>query len=493
MAMKAKTMVVMAGISFGLILLAPFSGHADDCEEAKLKFNKALHMQHDPADAAALAEKEILYKQAVDLCPDYAEAHNNLGDVYENLARYDEAIAEYEKASKLQPKMATPLFSLGDVYLKTGRYQEAIEYYDRGLDLDPDDKATKALRRNAETILRSGGGKVLSKEKIVEVLGRQAVRGPGDAVSLAFRESAVPFDSDKYAIRDDAKAQLDELGLALQSQELNQYAFEIRGHTDLKGTDAYNLDLSLKRANAVKEYLVRKHSISEERLRVHGYGKARPIALGSDEAAHALNRRVEIVRFSKSGGDGPRSSGGKEKPIFLATGFIYQDEKTGLKRTISPAGDSRLKTGKNPYQIFFRPDQDCYVYLLQKDSRGKWFRLSPKVGTGHAVNPAREGKEYWVPAFDKGFPLDAALGEETLYLVASLWQVAALETSEADLATKASQVITSFKSRGSAGIGNPLKPSQPATPAGSEPDYAQAIQTLAGNGGMVQTVSFRHE
>jgi OOP family OmpA-OmpF porin len=67
----------------------------------------------------------------------------------------------------------------------------------------------------------------------------------------------------------------------------------IAGHTDNKGTDAYNMDLGRRRAEAVKELLV-KFGAPADRLTVESYGKSRPIATNDTEEGRAKNRRVEF-------------------------------------------------------------------------------------------------------------------------------------------------------------------------------------------------------
>ncbi|MDR3154401.1 MAG: OmpA family protein [Deltaproteobacteria bacterium] len=67
----------------------------------------------------------------------------------------------------------------------------------------------------------------------------------------------------------------------------------IAGHTDAKGTDAYNLELGRKRAQAVKDILV-KAGAPEGRLKVESFGKSRPIAENTTEEGRARNRRVEF-------------------------------------------------------------------------------------------------------------------------------------------------------------------------------------------------------
>jgi OOP family OmpA-OmpF porin len=70
---------------------------------------------------------------------------------------------------------------------------------------------------------------------------------------------------------------------------------EVQGHTDSKGSDAYNLDLSNRRANSVKDYLVINHGLNPNRLMARGYGESRPVASNDSDAGRAKNRRVEFV------------------------------------------------------------------------------------------------------------------------------------------------------------------------------------------------------
>jgi len=70
---------------------------------------------------------------------------------------------------------------------------------------------------------------------------------------------------------------------------------EVQGHTDSKGSDQYNLDLSNRRANSVKDYLVLNHGINPDRLMARGYGESRPVASNDSDAGRAKNRRVEFV------------------------------------------------------------------------------------------------------------------------------------------------------------------------------------------------------
>jgi len=102
---------------------------------------------------------------------------------------------------------------------------------------------------------------------------------------------SVHFDFDKSNIRADAVPVLDEAVDVLKAQ--GGVAVIVEGHTDSVGTDGYNLKLSRRRADAVKQYLV-KHGIPSTRITTEGFGKSRPVASNDTADGRAQNRRVEL-------------------------------------------------------------------------------------------------------------------------------------------------------------------------------------------------------
>ncbi len=99
------------------------------------------------------------------------------------------------------------------------------------------------------------------------------------------------FDFDKYALKPEGKAKLDDLVSKMSG--LNLEVIIAVGHTDSIGTVEYNLKLSERRANAVKQYLVSK-GVEKNRIYTEGKGKSQPIASNKTAEGRAKNRRVEI-------------------------------------------------------------------------------------------------------------------------------------------------------------------------------------------------------
>ncbi|OWQ90832.1 hypothetical protein CDN99_11745 [Roseateles aquatilis] len=99
------------------------------------------------------------------------------------------------------------------------------------------------------------------------------------------------FDFDKSTLKPEAKAKLDDL--VSKTGGINLEVIIAVGHTDSIGTDAYNQKLSVRRAEAVKDYLVSK-GLEKNRVYTEGKGKKQPIADNKTAEGRAKNRRVEI-------------------------------------------------------------------------------------------------------------------------------------------------------------------------------------------------------
>ncbi|MCL7972352.1 MAG: OmpA family protein, partial [marine benthic group bacterium] len=86
---------------------------------------------------------------------------------------------------------------------------------------------------------------------------------------------------------------LDEVGQALSTRP--EASVEIQGHTDAVGAAAYNMQLSQRRADAVRDHLLANFELDPAQLTAVGLGEADPIASNEDEEGRARNRRVQFV------------------------------------------------------------------------------------------------------------------------------------------------------------------------------------------------------
>jgi outer membrane protein OmpA-like peptidoglycan-associated protein len=116
-----------------------------------------------------------------------------------------------------------------------------------------------------------------------------AESGRADLYSIFFS-----FNSDR--IREESDATIDEIAAVLGRHP--DWKLSIAGHTDNIGSDSDNLDLSRRRAAAVKEALIKRHRIAADRLVTTGHGESRPRDTNETLQGRARNRRVELVRVS---------------------------------------------------------------------------------------------------------------------------------------------------------------------------------------------------
>lgn len=118
-----------------------------------------------------------------------------------------------------------------------------------------------------------------------------SIRRDADVLRVTFK-SDVLFDSGSAALKPGAYQEIDRV-----SQVLTQYPetrIMVAGHTDSDGSEAFNQDLSIKRAEAVRNALV-SQGVSPARITTMGFGETQPVADNSTAAGKQLNRRVVIT------------------------------------------------------------------------------------------------------------------------------------------------------------------------------------------------------
>jgi OOP family OmpA-OmpF porin len=119
----------------------------------------------------------------------------------------------------------------------------------------------------------------------------EAVDANGCAASHNFILKGVKFEFDSARLTPGAKLILDQVAETLKSYP--DIDVDVEGHTDYIGSDSYNMGLSERRADSVKDYLANA-GVKAKRMTPIGYGKTRPIASNETEEGREQNRRVEL-------------------------------------------------------------------------------------------------------------------------------------------------------------------------------------------------------
>jgi outer membrane protein OmpA-like peptidoglycan-associated protein len=155
----------------------------------------------------------------------------------------------------------------------------------RGLTIDPKASQDRQFLNGLRTRGVARSITVEERAKVAEIAQTKP------AVDLE-----VNFEYNSAVIGAKAKEDLTKLGVALRDPRLKDQVVLVAGHTDAKGADAYNQDLSEKRADAVKQFLASTFSVPAENIVAVGYGRERLKNASSPYAPE--NRRVQVVNMS---------------------------------------------------------------------------------------------------------------------------------------------------------------------------------------------------
>ena len=263
----------------GKLLLAALLGvappvFAEDCRQAITLFEQSR--------GATAGEVDRRLTEAVRLCPRHVEALLGLGRVREEQGRLDEAEALYRSAREVDSENPAPHAGLGDVHFAREDYAGAVSYYETFLG-------------SLQSAMRLGGSSLAGEEGRYReklALARRRAGHPEPALTAAEiarnltivvsstgeRRSGthyedrthidvpIHFDTNSARISPRSTAQIRQIARALGSRALRRTRIRIDGHTDSRGTAAYNRTLSERRAESVKRALVEEHDISGARL-----------------------------------------------------------------------------------------------------------------------------------------------------------------------------------------------------------------------------------
>ncbi len=344
-----RTAIATGSLLLGLGVLPAF-GDGFDSSEARAKAIEALR-HATPADATRL---DFVMEAPSGAALDRGANERRIGDGVRYHLRTDgrrhllvvqvdaqgvvtvlarTTTAAGEKVSKLPPageKEWVALPPVGPVEVFAWATFAPIEVPD--LPDDPtiaffEGKAAVAFANGiSEALDRLGPDQVASAELQTTTLGRAGRRGvqlvgssnapipdylASDVVAYFTSERAqrvqaarldlqVRFASGSDQLGAETRANLEIIAVALLAERLRDRGFVVGGHTDDTGPAAFNLELSRRRAEAARDYLIER-GVAESRLRVQGYGETRPLQADASAQARALNRRVEFEMQADGG------------------------------------------------------------------------------------------------------------------------------------------------------------------------------------------------
>lgn len=97
-----------------------------------------------------------------------------------------------------------------------------------------------------------------------------------------------------------SQGEVDKLGTVLSWPQYSEYRVQLEGHTDNQGSERKNKLLSEKRVQSIKDYLVQRFQVTDNRVQTIGYGAAKPIASNDTPEGRSQNRRVEVVNLGRA-------------------------------------------------------------------------------------------------------------------------------------------------------------------------------------------------
>ena len=160
----------------------------------------------------------------------------------------------------------------------------------RELEAQKEDLADTSQELEKERELRKAAeGKLSAALASLHEVGQVKEESRGVVITLS---GSVLFATGKYELLPIAKEKLDEVAKALDDQGYKKIVVE--GHTDSRGSDSTNKELSLKRAQSVREHLVSK-GIEAGKIEAVGLGESRAVASNDSPEGRANNRRVELI------------------------------------------------------------------------------------------------------------------------------------------------------------------------------------------------------
>jgi outer membrane protein OmpA-like peptidoglycan-associated protein len=289
-----KRFVWMGGVLFLIVFCS--SAAAMDCRQGE-KYYLQAKSAADPVRSMEWLQRSI------GVCPNFNSWYM-LGLLYQNQGKINEAIdAFFQAGENAGPSKAeaSALARRGELLAQTGQLFEALRALKLAKRFHPE-PAPDWLEKSLKNARLQSCRVVMPAAEIASFLeaGTQISRDRRFAIRPGVN-LPVQFDFDRSDLNSRGIRQINELGEALTREKMKSWSFLLVGHTDKRGTAAYNQVLSEKRAHSVKMELERRFRPLIRRLKTEGRGEAELLYEGDTESDHMLNRRVKVTLMGSTG------------------------------------------------------------------------------------------------------------------------------------------------------------------------------------------------
>lgn len=249
---------------------------------AKTKRDDAVisHLAYVAKQRIAVAEETAKQKEAESIVANASAERNEI----RLEARTEEAQKAQQKAEEAQRQAEALKQSAESMNREALTSQQKAEAAQRQIDITQQ-QAEMAQQQAREAEMRAAQLEEQMKE-MQELNAKKTDRG------MVITLGDVLFDTNKAELKRGSKRSLEKLAAFLKKYPDRQV--QIEGYTDATGSTEYNLELSERRANAVRSALTQM-GVAPERITTQGYGKDSPVASNDTPAGRQMNRRVEIV------------------------------------------------------------------------------------------------------------------------------------------------------------------------------------------------------
>jgi len=282
-------MIMTSLLVASLSTIAP-NVFAEDCDQGQQLYLKGLTKGKFQKWTAA---KELLSK-SVSMCNRF----NNwylLGQTNMELERLDDAASAFEDARRYATDVNERAISIAryaEVQAKLGKVNQSLSLL----------REAKEMHANAPawmlTLLRELDDKRVSQPLTVAMVTGALTNKSIKLLNMKSKPSinvSINFEFDSTKVVSKSKSSIAILAQALMDESLKGKTVTIIGHTDKRGSDQYNDQLSQRRAKSIASMLFKRYPSLKHRITIEGKGESLPLYTGNSSWEYQMNRRIEIA------------------------------------------------------------------------------------------------------------------------------------------------------------------------------------------------------